>query len=270
MNVLILGGNGGIGRAIIDEILLRHPTANIFATWHSKKPVYRQESQTISEDTNIALNFQWFSVDVSSESEIKALSAKVRDALLVRENKDRDRDSDEKETKSLALDWIINAVGVLHVNNASPEKSIRQVEPDFFIKNIEFNTLPTLLLAKHFASLIKKSSAPVFTTVSAKVGSIDDNHLGGWTSYRCSKAALNMALKNISLEWRRSIPKACVVALHPGTTDTELSMPFQSGVAEGRLFSPQKTARYLLDVVASLTPEKTGKFFSWDGTEIPW
>lgn len=261
MNVLVLGGSGGIGRAIIDEISRRYPRANIFATWHHNKPK-KLVSDAISAGQE---EVQWFKSDISSESQVKDLSANIQNSL-----RDISNDSSASGNFNITLDWIINAVGFLHANGQLPEKSLRQFDPGFFIKNISLNTLPTLILAKHFSALIRQCEAPVFATVSAKVGSIEDNGLGGWTSYRCSKAALNMALKNISLEWKRSIPKACVVALHPGTTDTELSLPFQSNVPVGKLFSRQKTAGYLVDVIETLTPEKTGKFFSWDKSEIPW
>ncbi|MDX1321189.1 MAG: SDR family NAD(P)-dependent oxidoreductase, partial [Oceanospirillum sp.] len=131
-------------------------------------------------------------------------------------------------------------------------------------------TLPTLLLAQHFSSALKKSTRGIFAAVSAKVGSIEDNRLGGWYSYRASKAALNMALKTLSIEWQRSHKQLCVAALHPGTTDTGLSEPFQKNVPEGKLFTPEQTGHYLLNVLEQLTPEQTGSFFSWNGETLPW
>jgi len=106
--------------------------------------------------------------------------------------------------------------------------------------------------------------------VSAKVGSIEDNRLGGWYSYRCSKAALNMAIKNISIEWRRRSPNVCVTSLHPGTTDTRLSAPFQRNVPDGKLFSCDHTAQCLVDVVSRLQLSDSGKFLAYNGEELPW
>ena len=165
---------------------------------------------------------------------------------------------------------MINAVGLLHDETHGPEKSIRSIDPDFFIKNMNVNALPTLLAAQAFSKLLKSAERGIFATISAKVGSIEDNGLGGWHSYRCSKAALNMALKNIAIEWQRSHKTLCVASLHPGTTDTSLSKPFQKNVPDGKLFSAEKTASYIIDTLEKLTPTETGKFWSWDGTELPW
>ncbi len=167
-------------------------------------------------------------------------------------------------------DWLINSAGVLYTAERGPEKSIRNFDPDFYLHNMRINALPTLLLAKHFNRRLGREGTSVFATISARVGSIDDNRLGGWTSYRSSKAALNMALKNISIEWSRTAGNVAVVALHPGTTDTALSEPFQAAVKPEKLFSPKKTAGLLVDVIAGLAPEQSGQFLAYDGTQIPW
>jgi NAD(P)-dependent dehydrogenase (short-subunit alcohol dehydrogenase family) len=159
---------------------------------------------------------------------------------------------------------------MLHNDMHGPEKTIKRFDSDFFVENIRVNTLPTLLLAKHFDKHLKGMPNAVFATVSAKVGSIADNRLGGWVSYRASKAALNMALKTIAIEWRMRLPKVCVAAVHPGTTDTQLSKPFQAGVAEGKLFTPRYSAAKMIAVLESKTPEQSGRFWSWDGSEIAW
>jgi NAD(P)-dependent dehydrogenase (short-subunit alcohol dehydrogenase family) len=102
------------------------------------------------------------------------------------------------------------------------------------------------------------------------VGSIGDNQLGGWYAYRAAKAAQNQLLRTLALEWRRRRPQGCVSLLHPGTTATALSAPFQAGVPPGRLFSPERSAGQLLDVLESLGAEQTGHFWAWDGQPIPW
>jgi len=116
----------------------------------------------------------------------------------------------------------------------------------------------------------KHGRPALFTTVSAKVGSIEDNYLGGWVSYRSSKAALNMMLKTTALEWKRSLPNVVVAALHPGTTDTNLSKPFQAHVPASQLFTPQQSVSYMLNVFTDLKTEDSGKFLAFDGEELPW
>lgn len=166
------------------------------------------------------------------------------------------------------LDGVINAMGFLHDNIHKPEKAISRFEPDALLKSIELNALPTALLAKHCRQHLKASSSGVFAAISAKVGSIEDNRLGGWYSYRASKAALNMLLKTLAIEWRIGLPNTCVAALHPGTVSSPLSEPFT-----GRHHSPvtpAESASNLKDLIDQLTPDKTGRFWSWDGTELPW
>ncbi|MEM8916473.1 MAG: C-factor, partial [Pseudomonadota bacterium] len=123
---------------------------------------------------------------------------------------------------------------------------------------------------KHFLPLLARQRKAVFAPISARVGSISDNQLGGWHSYRASKAALNMVLKTLSIELAVKNPGAVCVGLHPGTVDTGLSEPFQRGVAEGKLFTPTKSARHLLTVLDGLGPEETGHSFAWDGQRIPF
>jgi NAD(P)-dependent dehydrogenase (short-subunit alcohol dehydrogenase family) len=168
------------------------------------------------------------------------------------------------------IDWLINAAGVLHTPAQGPEKTIRQLDPAFFLENISINTLPSLLLAKHLHGKFRHGRPAVFASVSAKVGSIEDNRLGGWFSYRASKAALNMGLKTLAIEWHRTLPNVAVAALHPGTTDTGLSRPFQRSVPQEQLFSPQQSAACLLHVLDNLKPSPTGQFLAFDGELLPW
>lgn len=167
------------------------------------------------------------------------------------------------------LDGVINAAGFLHGDGVQPEKSISRTNPTSFFKNMETNTLPTLLLAKHSRGLLKDSHAGFFASISAKVGSIEDNRLGGWYSYRASKAALNMVLKTLAIEWSFALPKCTVAALHPGTVISPLSRPFTNKTNK-RLFSPEESASHLKTILDDLTPQQSGRFWSWDGTEIPW
>jgi NAD(P)-dependent dehydrogenase (short-subunit alcohol dehydrogenase family) len=117
---------------------------------------------------------------------------------------------------------------------------------------------------------MKRDSKSVFACLSARVGSIEHNQLGGWYGYRASKAALNMMIKTLSIELARSNPRSVCVGLHPGTVDTRLSKPFQGNVGSEKLFAPKKSALALLSVVDNLTPTDTGKIFAWDGEVIPY
>ena len=236
LKILITGASGGIGRELLQLIACDHPDASITATCYSHLPVPVQ-AETI----------QWVQVNLTDEHQVKALAEQFDH-----------------------LDWLINCAGMLHTPYQGPEKSISQFDADFFQHNFQVNTLPTLLLAKHFAPVMKSSQQGIFATISARVGSISDNHLGGWYSYRASKAALNMALKTLSIEWARTHKGVCVAALHPGTTETALSEPFQKNVPVDKLFSPSQTAAYLLAVINQLTARESGHFWAWDGQKIPW
>ena len=132
------------------------------------------------------------------------------------------------------------------------------------------NTIGPALVAKHFLPLLASDAKSVFAALSARVGSIDDNELGGWYAYRASKAALNMVIKTLSIELARRNPRALCVGLHPGTVDSRLSKPFQGGVPEGKLFQPAAAARALLTVLDGLSSGDSGALFAWDGTRIPF
>ena len=132
------------------------------------------------------------------------------------------------------------------------------------------NAAGPLLLAKAIEPALKRDRPFHFASLSARVGSIGDNKTGGWYAYRGAKAAQNMYLRSLSVEWARRFPLATVTMLHPGTTDTALSKPFQDFVPPDRLFSPQKAAALLLDVLLEQTAGDSGRFLAWDGQEIPW
>ncbi|CAN5384642.1 SDR family oxidoreductase [soil metagenome] len=163
---------------------------------------------------------------------------------------------------------VFVATGVLH-HGETPERSYRAMTPDHLMRDYRINAVGPALVAKHFLPLLPKDGRAVFAALSARVGSISDNRLGGWHAYRASKAALNMILKNLAIETARSHPLAVIAGLHPGTVDTGLSAPFQKGVAEGRLFDAAWSAERLLAVVGGLTPADSGGVFAWDGTAVP-
>jgi len=235
MNIVIAGGSGGIGGAFVEALVRRSEVRKIIATCNRRSPP--QDHPKVS----------WHRLDLTDETAIE-----------------------EWATQLDEIDWLINAAGILHTRSMGPEKSIRRIDPDFFLENMSINALPALLLAKHLHGKFRHGRPAVFATISAKVGSIEDNRLGGWISYRASKAALNMSLKTLAIEWRRTLPNVAVVALHPGTTDTALSKPFQRNVPHGQLFSPGYSVNCMLSVLEKLKPAESGQFLAFDGERLPW
>ncbi len=165
---------------------------------------------------------------------------------------------------------VIVATGLLHEGDLGPEKAVRDLDPAWLSRLYAVNAIGPALVAKHFLPLMPRTGSPVFAALSARVGSISDNRLGGWHGYRASKAALNMLVRNLAIEERRRNDRAIVVALHPGTVDTALSRPFQGNVQPGRLFDAERAALQLLDVIEELKVTDSGKLFDYEGTEIPF
>ena len=167
-------------------------------------------------------------------------------------------------------DTIFICNGVLHDDEGMPEKNLLQLNSQLLEKRFHSNvTVPALYLQALYRYLIKKQNIKVLV-LSAKVGSISDNKLGGWYSYRMTKAALNMLVKNLSIEIGRVNKSASLVSLHPGTTDTSLSEPFQKNLPAGQLQTPKQTAIRLLNVSKQLKPEQSGQLLNWDANKIPF
>lgn len=162
---------------------------------------------------------------------------------------------------------IIVATGILHKHGRGPEKALRELDPDWMVENYRLNAVGPALIAKHFLPLMPRTGRICFAVLSARVGSISDNNLGGWHSYRASKAALNMLVRNISVEWQRKNAEAIIVGLHPGTVETPLSAPFKGNPAHER-FAPALAAGQLLDVLAALKPAQSGQLIAYDRTVI--
>lgn len=169
------------------------------------------------------------------------------------------------------LDLVFVATGLLHRDDLpSPEKSYRSLDPAAMAELYRANAIGPAMIAKHFLPLLPRNRRAVFAVLSAKVGSIGDNRLGGWHSYRAAKAALNMLVQNFAIELGRSHPQAVVAALHPGTVDTPLSRPFQRGLPEGQVQDADIAAKALLATLDRLTPEQSGGLYAWDGNRLPW
>ncbi|MDJ0751525.1 MAG: SDR family NAD(P)-dependent oxidoreductase [Woeseiaceae bacterium] len=234
--VAVIGASGGIGAALVEQLVALPTTGRVFAFGR------RLDEQS---DSHIHLA----PIDITRERT-------VREAAAV-------------ATSEGPLDLVIVATGILHNNNGIfPEKSLRNIDAGVMADVLRINTIGPSLVAKHFLPCLRPGHKSVFAALSARVGSIGDNRLGGWTSYRASKAALNMVLKTLSIEHARRFPDSVVIGLHPGTVDTRLSRPFQRNVADGKLFSASQSAGYLLDVIEQVTPDDTGSVFAWDGSRI--
>ena len=165
------------------------------------------------------------------------------------------------------INLVIVATGLLHTNQKGPEKSLRELDPDWMMENFRINAVGPALVAKHFLPIMAKQGPICFAALSARVGSISDNRLGGWHSYRASKSALNMFIRNIAIEWQRKNPQSVVVGLHPGTVETPLSAPFKGNPAHER-FTPAQAAEDMLSVLHGLKSEQSGQIFAYDGSLI--
>jgi NAD(P)-dependent dehydrogenase (short-subunit alcohol dehydrogenase family) len=167
-------------------------------------------------------------------------------------------------------DYFVSTAGVLSTSEQGPEKRLAELNPAHLWQNVAANTLAPMAAVQALQQRMTRQSSLRALVLTAKVGSITDNQLGGWYSYRASKAMTHMLLKTTAIEWRRQHPQASLGAYHPGTTDTELSQPFQSRVPTEQLKTPDAAARCLCAVIERLTPELSGRFWHWDGSELPW
>lgn len=163
---------------------------------------------------------------------------------------------------------IVDATGFLHDDRFMPEKRWRCIDAAHMEKAFVVNAIGPALLIKHFLPLLPSAGKSVFATLSAKLGSIGDNHFGGWYSYRASKAALNQIVRTAAVELRRQNPEAICVALHPGTVASRISAPFAKAGLDVR--SPSESARLLTTVIDGLTPSDSGGFFDYRGAALPW
>ena len=167
-------------------------------------------------------------------------------------------------------DLVIVASGVLTLEDGTgPERSFKHVQAESMAEVFALNTIGPALVAKHILPLLPRNEPTLFAVLSARVGSIGDNRIGGWHSYRASKAALNMLIRNYAIEMRRTHKQASIIGLHPGTVDSALSEPFQSNLPQGQLTTPEDAAENLLTVLKSIGPQDSGKVFDWKGEEIP-
>lgn len=234
-NALVVG-SGGIGQAL-SEALLATPACRHVALASRRKDPPPADSH--------------HRIDYDDPSSVEALHAALAHACG-------------------RLHLVIICTGLLHQPPHGPEKSLDQLEPATLSRALAVNALGPTQLLKTLLPLLQHDEPSVIAAISARVGSIDDNRLGGWYSYRASKAALNQIWKTASIELGRRRRNPACVLLHPGTVDTPLSRPFQANVPAGRLFAPAKAADHLLSVLAGVTRDDNGRFIAWDGSDVPW
>ena len=234
--VAIIGSSGAIGNAVA-EILL--------------------------DDDEIETIYKF------SRNDPKENSDRVKNLFLDIEDEESIKNCIKNLPENIKFDLIFVATGILHNNNdIFPEKSIKDINQSKLEKVLLVNTIGPTLVGKYFIPHLRKDSKSIFAFLSARVGSISDNKLGGWYSYRASKTALNQIIKNFSIEVRRSNPNAIFIGLQPGTVKSFLSKPFEKNVRSENLFTPEYSASKMLEVIDNLSLEDTGKVYAWDGEEI--
>lgn len=233
MRVAVFGASGGIGAALVEHYAARDDVAEVHAGSRRGAGVTQAKVRPFRFDTD------------TLDAAVAAIGA--------------------------PLDRVIVATGRLaRADGGGPEKALRQLDAAALGELFAVNAIMPALIARAVQPLLVRDRRSVFAALSARVGSIGDNRLGGWHAYRASKAALNMLLRTIAIEWARTHPHGVVAALHPGTVVTPLSAPFLRGVASDKQFTPDKSARALIAVIEALTPADSGGFFAWDGATIPW
>lgn len=234
---VIIGASGGIGRAMADAL---------------EEEGSGEEEGSFTQVLRLSRSDDGPThIDITDEASVKAAAAFVQSKL-----------------GNQPLGLVFVATGLLHDHENGPEKANSQIDPAWMLHNFAVNAVGPALVAKHFLPLLPRDDRAIFAALSARVGSISDNRLGGWHSYRAAKAALNQIIRTMAIELARTHKRAICIGLHPGTVDSSLSQPFQANVAPGQLFSPDRAAVQLLDVLDGLKPSDTGRCFAWDGAEI--
>ncbi len=237
MNTLIVGGEGGVGSELAQQVVENPMTHFNFATSRSSEPPAGQD-------------INWLPLELESDRSIKVATDYLKGSCS-------------------SLDRIYFATGYLHGDKGDPEKSIKDLESSRLLHSYRVNVVGPLAIFRNCLDLVKAAEQPVVAFLSAQVGSIKDNTSGGWYSYRMSKAALNMAVKSLAIECARFKNRPTVVAIHPGTTRTKLSEPFLKHRKAPVREAPESAAA-ILNLVESLSPQDTGQFFNTNREIIPW
>ena len=244
--VVIAGASGAIGAALAEEILTAYPNARVVGL--CRDPGRAPEALQASDRISLVA---W---DAKDSDSLAALTESLEAVIPSKEG----------------IDTLIYAAGLLHSNSVFPEKRLEDLSADAMSQAFAVNTTGFGLLVQALIPWLRHKEQKRIAAISAKVGSITDNRLGGWYAYRSSKAALNMLVRGLSVELpRRCKPVACV-ALHPGTTESALSEPFRQSLAQLKVHRPEETAANLFAVLNGVTDADNGRFLSWDGSELPW
>ncbi len=247
-HALIQGATRGIGLALTRLLLENDDVASVIAT--GRRPRASEGLQALHRQHGARLVVA--PLDAADESSIASAAAALGDGAR-------------------PLRLLINCAGVLHEGpRMKPEKRIADLDAASVLRAFTVNALGPALVIKHFLPTMDRHARTIIANISARVGSITDNRLGGWYAYRASKAAQNMLTRTVAIELARWNRLAVCVALHPGTVETALSEPFRKRVPRERLFTPARAAQQLLAVLEGLGPEDSGGFFAWDGQPIPW
>ena len=178
--------------------------------------------------------------------------------------------AEEIKDKYGSFDVILNTTGLLHTKNHSPERTFREIDLDYLQEVFQVNTYIPFLISKYFVPILTKESASIIAFMSARLGSISDNKLGGWYSYRSSKTALNMLIKTLSIELSYSNKNAICIGLHPGTVDTQLSKPFTQKIKNKKVFTKEEAGGYLIKTLNNINHNDTGNIIDWHGKTIPY
>lgn len=234
-SAVIVGASGGIGRALIDRIV----------AGGAHRPVFALSRSGADLGAGVVAGL----IDVTDEESIQAAAGRVA------------------ENGPVGLTLV--ATGLLHGPGVAPEKALKALDPAALARLFAVNTTGPALVAKHMVPLMPRTGRSVFAALSARVGSIGDNRLGGWYGYRASKAALNQILRTLAIELARTHPEAIVAGLHPGTVRTALSHPFRPDADSPDTVTPEAAAAHLLAVLDGLTPAESGGVFAWDGRPVP-
>jgi NAD(P)-dependent dehydrogenase (short-subunit alcohol dehydrogenase family) len=245
--VLVTGASRGIGLALVSELLADRGVGRVLAVARAASTSPGLDACAADHPTRLLR----IDADLTTPRHLQVLAEAAAAACG-------------------QLHLVVNAAGVLHGGHLRPEKSIAQVHPEALAQVFALNAFAPILLAQALLPLLRHGEPAVFASVSARVGSIGDNRLGGWYAYRASKAAQNQLLRTFAIELARLAPAATCLLLHPGTVDTDLSAPFQATVPADRLFTPAQAAGRLLAVIAGAGPADSGRFLAHDGSDIPW
>ncbi|MER2299025.1 MAG: SDR family NAD(P)-dependent oxidoreductase [Pseudomonas sp.] len=245
-NVLLAGASRGIGLALCSTLLASDEVARLWAI--SRNATHNDALARLA--TQHGKRLVLIDCDAREEQALATMATELK-------------------AQCDHLHLVISTLGTLHQDGAKPEKSLAQLDLASLQASFASNAFAPILLLKHLLPFLRNNPA-TFAALSARVGSIGDNRLGGWYSYRASKAALNQLLHTASIELRRLNPAATIMALHPGTTDTDLSRPFQGNVPAGKLFDPAFAAQCVIEQVQRFGPADSGGFWAWDGQAIEW